>query len=102
MGALRSQLQETVGIAVVERGFVGLSVVVVAGLPVVGLAVTVLVWRALERWIVVVSAAGMCVLEARGLTGWLVGVSSCWMIAWLLSWNRRKSSIGGRRMSFHN
>ena len=51
-GALRFQLPETVvGLVIVEVEFVGPSFVVVAGLAVVGLAVIVLVWRALKRWI---------------------------------------------------
>jgi hypothetical protein len=77
MGASRFQLSETVGLAVVGLVFVGLSVVVVVGLAVAGLAVTALVWRWVERWIGVVSEAEMCVLEARGLSDWIVGISSC-------------------------
>jgi len=53
-GALRCRQRETVGLVVVEQVFVGRSVVVAAGLAAVGLAVTVMVWRAPERWIGVV------------------------------------------------
>jgi hypothetical protein len=79
MGASRFQLSGTVGLAIVGLVFVGLSVVVVVELAAVGLAVIVLVWRTVGRWIGVVSGGEMCVLEARGWSGWLVGISSCWV-----------------------
>ena len=51
MGASRFQLLETVGLAIVGLVFVGLSVVAVVEPAAVGLAVIVLLWLPVERWI---------------------------------------------------
>ena len=51
MGASRFQLSETVGLAIVGLVFVGLSVVAVVEPAAVGLAVIVLLWLPVERWI---------------------------------------------------